>query len=412
MSTVRLTEERLRTWALAQEERERMCLGVLAVDPRYSSVKPRRPKGGPDGGHDIEAVYCDQQIVWGGVGFRNNAIDSAEDKTWVRTKFTSDISAALAKDPDLWGFLFFTNMDLTPSEVAELDAIAKEKGVSFVDIFYRERLRIVLDSPRGLGLRFQHLGVPLSEAEQAAFFAEYGSQLEALLHRGFSEVDERLRRLEFFHDASCALYVIELLVELGEDISAEQLGHFRIMAELIDLSEPEPHPTLWIGCRDSYPVHVSEGRETPLVGIRTLAWSRHPDEKLEDAIFSAGEIKTRSLSAAAGLRKRGPFGTLGDLDQKILSIFVTVNVFDKIAAVYASANEYWIAGAPASMFFKLDAQPLESWPEPLLESEAAEPWVEVMLKIEDPPDWMPIELARQGWGIDFRSDIPVKKDSG
>lgn len=177
MSTVRLTEERLRTWALAQEERERMCLGVLAIDPRYSNVKPRRPKGGPDGSRDIEAVFSDREVVWGGIGFRNNAIDSADDKAWARTKFKSDISAALTENPSLWGFVFFTNIDLTPNESSELEAIAKGLGLSFVDIFYRERLRIVLDSPRGLGLRFQHLSIPLSEPEQAAFFAEYGSQL-------------------------------------------------------------------------------------------------------------------------------------------------------------------------------------------------------------------------------------------
>ena len=82
MSTVRFTEERLRTWALAQEERERMCLGILSLDPRYSNVKPRRPKGGPDGGRDIEAVFSDRTLVWVGVGFRNNAIDSTEDKRW------------------------------------------------------------------------------------------------------------------------------------------------------------------------------------------------------------------------------------------------------------------------------------------------------------------------------------------
>jgi hypothetical protein len=154
MSTVRLTEERLRTWTLAQEERERMCIGIPALDPRYSNVKPRRPKGGPDGGRDLEAIYSDRETVWGGVGFRANATDSTEDKSWAREKFSADISSALAEAPTLWGFVSFTNIDLTPREVNEIETTAKSRGLSFVEIFYRERLRIVLDSPRGLGLRY------------------------------------------------------------------------------------------------------------------------------------------------------------------------------------------------------------------------------------------------------------------
>jgi hypothetical protein len=410
MSTVRLTEERLRTWALAQEERERMCLGVLAIDPRYSNVKPRRPKGGPDGSRDIEAVFSDREVVWGGIGFRNNAIDSADDKAWARTKFKSDISAALTENPSLWGFVFFTNIDLTPNESSELEAIAKGLGLSFVDIFYRERLRIVLDSPRGLGLRFQHLSIPLSEPEQAAFFAEYGSQLESILHRGFSQVDERLRRLEFFHDASLPLYSVELLVELKAEFSPVQLGHFRIMAEVIDLHEPEPHPTLWMACRDAYPVYVSHDQQTPLIGTRSLAWSRYPDEKLQDTVLSASQLTTKAVSAGVGVHKRGPFRTLGDLDRKSLSIYVTSNLIDKVAAIYVSANEYWIAGAPAEMFVQLDFQPLAAWPEPLLEDESTERWVCVMLKMENPPEWIPVDAARQGWGIDFRETMPIKKE--
>lgn len=54
MSHPQLTEERLRTWLLTQADREQMCLAVLAMNPRYSDLQPRRPKGGPDGARDIE----------------------------------------------------------------------------------------------------------------------------------------------------------------------------------------------------------------------------------------------------------------------------------------------------------------------------------------------------------------------
>jgi hypothetical protein len=348
--------------------------------------------------------------VWGGVGFRNNAIDSTEDKKWSIEKFQSDISGARSALPDLLGFVFFTNIDLTPAEVTEYENIARSYGFQHIDIFYRERLRIALDSPRGLALRYQHLGIPLSEAEQAAFFSEYGSQLEAILHRGFSQVDARLKRLEFYHDSSLRLDAIELFVELTREFSPDELGHFRILVEFIDLHEPEPHPTLWLACRDAYSSYVSNGVATPLIGTRSLSWCRNPDEKLQDTVFCASQLTTNSLNAGVGVHRRGPFRVLADLDKKNLSIYVSENLYDKIAAIYVSANEYWLAGAPAEMFVPLDSQPLAKWIESLTNEEAAQQWKSVLIKMENPPQWIPPELARQGWGIDFRETMPIKKD--
>ncbi len=189
MTTSRLTEERLRTWIINQDDQERLCIGILALDARFSSIKPRRPKGGPDGGRDIEAMLDNREVVWGAIGFRNNVNDSSEDRRWLDTKFKTDLASALAANPGLKSFVFFTNIDLTPGELSKLEKHAVSLGLSFIEVFYRERLRIALDSPRGLSLRYQHLSIPLSEAEQAAFFAEYGSQLESILHKGFGAID-------------------------------------------------------------------------------------------------------------------------------------------------------------------------------------------------------------------------------
>ena len=63
MSVTKLTEERLRTWALNQADRERLCLGILALDIRFSNIKPRRSKGGPDGARDIEAAFENGETV-------------------------------------------------------------------------------------------------------------------------------------------------------------------------------------------------------------------------------------------------------------------------------------------------------------------------------------------------------------
>src|SRR5262249_3652345 len=141
MSDTRFTEERLRTWVLGQYDRERMCAGILSLDRRFSNVKPRRPKGGPDGGRDIEATFDGRETVWGAVGFRANATDDNDDKKWVEKKFKDDLKSAKEENPSVRGFVFFTNIDLTPSEVRDLVGYAKDQGMQFVEVFNREALR-------------------------------------------------------------------------------------------------------------------------------------------------------------------------------------------------------------------------------------------------------------------------------
>jgi hypothetical protein len=110
MSGPGLTDFKLRFSVTDQLAQERLCLAILTLDPRFSEVKPRRPKGGPDGARDIEALFLNQgKAVWGAVGFKKTAKDDRADKRWVRKKFKDDVDAAKKKNPSLWGFIFFTN---------------------------------------------------------------------------------------------------------------------------------------------------------------------------------------------------------------------------------------------------------------------------------------------------------------
>lgn len=242
--TPRLTEERLRNWLDArQTERERMCLSVLRLDRRYSDVQPRRPKGGPDGGRDIQATFKDE-LVWGAVGFRNQVSDSPEDKREAEKKFISDLEAALKERPDLRGFVFFTNVDLTPAQTQVLEAHARKHGITQVDIYYRERIRIALDSPEGLATRFQYLGISMSDAEQAAFFARFGSGIEELIIGGFGQVDSKLSRLEFLQECQKPLRRLAIALDFPGPLTANELGQYRVLVVIQDLSKPDPHPTL------------------------------------------------------------------------------------------------------------------------------------------------------------------------
>ncbi len=75
------TDERLKSYLdTNQLHREQMCRAILAIDHRYTEVHPRHPRGGRDKGRDIQAIYRENQIAFGAVGFINQANDSNEQK--------------------------------------------------------------------------------------------------------------------------------------------------------------------------------------------------------------------------------------------------------------------------------------------------------------------------------------------
>jgi hypothetical protein len=402
-----LTEERLRSWLDSKQvDRERMCLALLTLDSRFTNPKPRRPKGGPDGARDIEVIF-DSVETWGAVGFRNSANDSNEDKTWVRKKFQMDLTNALEENEHLKSFIFFTNVDLTPAEVRDLREFSETKSITKCEIFYRERIRHLLDSAGGLGFRFTYLGIPLSEAEQVAFFERFGTQLEDLMLRKFEDVDKKLARIEFFHDCAKPLMGIELFVRLKRACTPAELGHFRVMIEIINLHEGEPHPTLWVACRDSYGVLRSPETETLVFGSKSLVWSRNPDEVIQSTVFSVSQLSADGFSAGGHMHKRGPYPTVASLEARTVWVFVTRPLFDLMAGIGLSAAGYLLTGAHTDDLEAEAHQPLASWPETLTEAELAVPWV--MLRGKREPG-LPPWLWPQVWSLDFSKFTPEKMD--
>ena len=234
MDTAHLTDERLRTALNGdQPSRERMCLAVLARDRNYSDIHPRRPEGGPDDGRDIQSLR-DSQLCFGAVGFRNSVSDSPKDTTAIRRKFREDVAAAVSVDPKPRAFVFFTNVDLTPSEVEELRTWGIGQGLSFVDIYWRERIRQVLDSPEGLAIRHQYLGIPMSESEQASFFSRFGNELERLVQGRFDSIERKIDSLEFAQWATGTIRTISLGLRFRkyEESYRTAKEHFRVFLEL------------------------------------------------------------------------------------------------------------------------------------------------------------------------------------
>ena len=278
MTVPQQTDERLRSWLdTNQLARERLSLAVLALDKRFSAVSPRHPRGGPDGGRDIDAIFQDGRKAFAAVGFVNSACDSTSEKGEIRNKFKADLARALTADSSLKVFVFITNVALTVSEKDELVALAKADGVEVAEVFDRERMRIALDSAEGLGLRFQYLSIPLSDAEQAAFFARWGSSLEQLVTESLQAVDSRLERMEFFQEQNRPLTSLSFHFKLQRQVRRDELPHFRAVLVMM-FSRTLPMPTLHVGvCDDVDFWREASGRGD--AGIFGIAWSQTTEDK-------------------------------------------------------------------------------------------------------------------------------------
>jgi hypothetical protein len=420
-SDPRETEERLRKWLDSnQVGRERLCAQLLPLMGDYSNVEPRRPKGGPDGSRDLQAVFGKSLVVWGGVGFRNSAKDDDDDKRWVKKKFAEDLTSAHSENPALKGFVFFTNVDLTPKEQIDLKNLAKEKGIGHIELFYRERLRLTLDSVDGWGYRLQFLEIPMSMEEQHTFIGRFGSRLESLLEQQRTEVNEKLKRLEFMHEYGKKVLSGSFSIRLNRSFEPQDLGHFRILLEVINLYEGDPHPTLWFGARDSYATWHHGDQNTPLFGFKTIVWSRNPDDKIQNTVIGAPGVEGQQINAFGYLYGKGPFRTLGEFDRTHVSVFVTRPLLEKIEHVGLTVNNYLLIGVPKTMvgtsedLGQNETGPLAEWPEPLSIKEQYVPWVQLFIKGEDfntlpSKDVPPFLLSRVvPWDLNFDTYTPIR----
>ena len=238
MNDPRLTEERLRHHLDSnQVMRERLCLSLMPLLGPYTRERPRRPKGGPDGGRDIEAMANGTTPVWGAVGFRNGGGNDDAARRDAQDKFSSDLDRALSENPTLQGFVFFTNVDLTPGIIEELKESAGQKGVPLVDICDLERMRHALDSPEGLIARLQYLDIPMSATEQIALVNKFGSQLQNAILARFDRVEQTLGQMERFLEFQKPLYRLDAFVPLTGDHVSSDLGQEAILVEIRGLQD-------------------------------------------------------------------------------------------------------------------------------------------------------------------------------
>jgi len=217
------TEERLRSWLNNnQSKREQMCLALLPLLGPYSNLNPRRPQGGRDGARDIEALYQGSVEVWVAVGFQNDASGTTEHRRKAEHKFKNDLQAALSQNDQLKGFVFMTNVDLTPTCKDALTQFARDKGLEIVEIYDFNILRHYLDSAEGLIARVQYLDLPMTPTEQVALVSRYGSRLQSAVTERIDSVSEALERIEFLMDSQAPVRDIDLELYLDRMLTTDE----------------------------------------------------------------------------------------------------------------------------------------------------------------------------------------------
>jgi hypothetical protein len=403
------TDERLKGYLdTNQLHRERMCLAVLAADRRFSDVRPRHPRGGPDGARDIEALYEGQQRVFGAVGFVNQANDSEEHKRRSTKKFQDDLNEVLQQTPRPEVFVFFTNVNLTIGEKDDLAASAKNRGLAHAEIFDRERIRIVLDSAEGLSVRFQYLGIPLSEAEQASFFARWGDDIQSLLNTGFGALEKSLKRIHFMQEANLPLNSLWVSLQLDREYSGSEIGHFRAFALFQYVTPVNNVFSVLFGAADNR-ARNDAAREGDLLGTRFgisegiagAQWEQRipevksadhdtrfePDEdqylKSYSKVGSSTSIGRERIKAiACSYSKRGfyrfePGPRLIDVNEAHYILFVNRSLAERISVIRVFANDYKLAELAKETFSYGEFSSRSVVPMVFTAKELADPWVRI-----------------------------------
>jgi len=411
------TDERLKNYLdTNQMHREQMCLAVLRNDRRFSDVRPRHSRGGPDGARDIEAVFNGVLRVFGAVGFQNQANDSDEYKKKAMKKFRDDLSEALKEDPKPEGFVFLTNVNLTVGEEDELVGDAKGKGLAHAEVFGRERIRIALDNPDGFSIRFQYLGIRLSEAEQATFFARWGEDIQGLISDGFGAMQKSLNRIHFLQEAALPLAHLTAVLELDREYSGAEIGHFRAFA-IMQLKAPVYGLfSIMFGAADNSSRWSAKTEEDLARGASGIAnsmcggrWERRIPEDLTKLESKEDEGKPDSNDDAEHFpfEPAGSFTSVGedpvrrvrlpytrdsfirllpgprllDMDDSMFVLLVNRSLAERVKVIQMYANEYKVIEIGKEGFY-IDYTSYESRvPMFFSTSELADPWVRLRPKM-------------------------------
>jgi hypothetical protein len=166
------TDTTLRDWRYGQPQAERLCADLLQVEG-FSDIDPQCPLGGPDGRKDILCTRNGQN--WLAAVYFPPTHMAFKD---IKEKFCHDFEGVAKHSRQ--GFVFLTNQPITPGKREDL---CHHAGPAPVELYHLERIRSILDSPKGYGFRLEYLRIPMTEEDQHSFWSTMKDDIIGRLDR-------------------------------------------------------------------------------------------------------------------------------------------------------------------------------------------------------------------------------------
>jgi hypothetical protein len=298
------TDTTLWDWRYGQTQAERLCADILQTEG-YDDVDPQCPLGGPDDRKDILCTRGGEN--WLAAAYFPPTRSEFKD---VADKFQYDFEGVARHNA--YGFAFFTNQPITPGQRAELARIAAPTAT---EIYHQERIRSILDSPKGYGLRLEYLRIPMTEEEQHSLWSTLKD-----------DITERLRRQEE------GLIDLHRKMDLVMARTMEMASNLRLGASSMD-TPPLPRlayfPTADLHLGDVLWIHriVCDGTSLPNASrgrFRNVAvWIGQPGTTPDNARFvpvPPEEIRPRMESLLDNWRKTYPVASGSSESERIAAV--------------------------------------------------------------------------------------------
>ena len=215
------TESALRDWRYGNTQAERLCAAILHLES-FEGVDPQHPLGGPDG---LKDVRCSKDgKTWIAAAYFPPTPSTFSE---IRTKFDHDFAGVAANGAH--AFAFFVNQPLTIAERGELQSRAS--GVS-VEIYHLERIRALLDAPKGCGIRLEYLRIPMTESEQWSFWSTMNYDVIRKLSENEIRRDAQMKSVQ---DTLNKLLARTTAIEMNLHASPSSLQQARPSLESVEM---------------------------------------------------------------------------------------------------------------------------------------------------------------------------------
>jgi hypothetical protein len=179
------TDTTLWDWRYGQTQAERLCADLLQVEG-FSDIDPQSPLGGRDGRKDILCTRNGHHWL-AAAYFPPTRVDFKD----IKQKFCHDFEGVARHSID--GFVFLTNQPITPGQREDLRDHVEPTPV---ELYHLERIRSILDSPKGYGLRLEYLRIPMTEEEQYSFWSKSKDDIIGRLERQESHILDLRRKMD------------------------------------------------------------------------------------------------------------------------------------------------------------------------------------------------------------------------